>query len=127
MTTQLEIDWPLHRNSDDMGLPPNIDWTAKAARAVGRDITAGKHGGNPESVAAYRRARDSMPESRAEVLAKIKASGRRGLTCKECAEVMGVEMHAISGRITELKAAGLILPNGERRDGGAALVANGDT
>lgn len=101
-----------------------IDWESRAARAAGRDITAAKHGGNAESEAAYMRASATMALRRAEVLALIKAIGRNGMTCKEVARVMGVEMHAVSGRISELKRDGLIRPNGERRDGGAVLVAN---
>lgn len=67
------------------------------------DVCAGRHGGSPESRAAFREHRGSFSESRARVLGLIRDSGADGLTCKEAARILGVGMNQISGRFSELK------------------------
>lgn len=99
-----------------------LTWAARAARACGRDITANRHKGNAESVAAFERARLHMSEGRMRVLQAIR-NAPAGLTCKELAEQWEVGMNAVSGRFSELKSAGLIRPSGARREGGAVMVA----
>lgn len=86
------------------------------------DITAGKHQGNDESREAYKKNRHVAAEQRSEVLRLITA---RPSTMKEVAVLMGVPLHTISGRGSELKKAGLIEPTGAVRQGSAELLATG--
>lgn len=72
------------------------------------DICANKHGGDLFSVMAFDRIKANLTKARREVLAAIERSGDKGLTCAECAQVLGRGMNAISGRFTELKRDGLI-------------------
>jgi len=76
---------------------------------------------------AYHEIRDSLPDSRRAVLEAI-ASAPGGLTLYEVARKLGRPEHTISGRITELKKAGLVIDSGIRRinpasNKGAAVVA----
>lgn len=87
------------------------------------DICAAKHGGNAESVEANRRNTMHRAKQQRDILEYVKASGSYGITCKEAALHMGCHMNAISGRFTELCAAGLIKRSGEKRDGCAVWVA----
>lgn len=78
------------------------------------DITARKHGGNPQSAAAHRKRAHKGPQQRERVLAAIRLAGEQGLTCDELAERWGVGMNAVSGRFSELSRAGKITKNGTR-------------
>lgn len=87
------------------------------------DITERKHGGNPESKAANLRIEPHKRTLRERVYARLALAGNHGATCKEIAQLEGREMHAISGRITELKKLGSIQETARTRDGGRVLVA----
>lgn len=87
-----------------------------------QDICAGRHRGNPESIRAFEGLLDSLPERRRRVLRAIADQGENGLTCRELAARWDVPMHQISGRLTELKASGLIRKNGVR-ERSAVMVA----
>jgi len=76
------------------------------------DITAGKHQGNPQSVAAN--ARVDKLKDRDRVLALLKVSP---FTSKEVAYCMRRQLNAVSGRFTELKAMEKIERTGEIREG----------
>lgn len=76
------------------------------------DITARKHGGNEESVAAQASRKGSAASQRNKVYLEIRASGLRGLTVDDLAEKWGAEANRISGRFTELNRQGII----ERRE-----------
>jgi len=99
-------------------------------RIVG-DITANRHGGNPQSSAAHDRISCDKARRRAAVLEAIGLAGRNGLTTKELAEKWECASNDISGRFSELKVGvrPLIKPamneGGEqiRRRGSAAWVA----
>ncbi|MEI7850640.1 MAG: hypothetical protein WCH86_02295 [Kiritimatiellales bacterium] len=67
-----------------------------------------KHGGNAQSVAANRKNLQHRAAQRKAVFDAISAAGGDGLTCRELAERMNVGMNCISGRFSELKAAGWI-------------------
>lgn len=88
------------------------------------DPSARKHGGSPESQAAFARAAPTLSQARALVLEIVRRAGAGGATSKEIAARMGKGLNAISGRCTELVEGGLIRKNGLRRDGAAVLVEN---
>lgn len=79
------------------------------------DVCAAKHQGNKESRAANLRARPSKKESQEVIYKALVVYGPQ--TCKELAERLGKEMHAISGRITELKAMSRVEATNETRKG----------
>ena len=61
-----------------MNHPDLFDWSARVARASGRDITANRHKGNSESVAAWERIAATLSDARAEVLCVIGPAGASG-------------------------------------------------
>lgn len=73
------------------------------------DITARKHGGAAGSVEAYERLKPSLEGLRARVLAFLRKRGEQGGTFKEVAGALGIEAYSASGRLSELKAAGLVV------------------
>jgi hypothetical protein len=81
-----------------------------------------KHGGNAESRAAWQRASRGVAGARADVLRVIREADG-GATSKEVAAALGRGLNAISGRLTELAAAGAIRRTGERRDNAAVWRA----
>lgn len=89
-----------------------------------RDICAGRHGGNPQSVAAHEKIAETLPAVRAEVYGMITLAGASGLTADELSAKTGIPVNALSGRFTELKADGLIHKVGTRptRSGGRAAA-----
>ena len=77
------------------------------------DVCRRKHGGNEESEAAN----DSIAPTKAlqrERVFQAVAGSLAGLTCRELAERWEVGMNQISGRFSELKAAGRIRKTGTR-------------
>jgi len=84
------------------------------------DPTQNKHHGNAQSVAAFATIADSLTNRRNDVLSVI-LRNPDGVTSKEIAETLDMPLHAISGRITELKERGRITEHG-KRDGCAVLV-----
>jgi len=89
-----------------------------------RDICAGRHRGNPQSVAAHKKIAETLPTARAEVYAMITLAGASGLTADELSANTGIPVNALSGRFTELKKDGLIHKIGTRptRSGGVAAA-----
>ena len=84
------------------------------------DITQNKHGGNPNSAAAYETIADTLTNRQNDVLSAL-LRHPAGMTSKEVAEWLESPLNAISGRISELKAMGKVRESG-RRDGCAVLV-----
>lgn len=81
------------------------------------DITANKHHSHPASVAANETVDKSRDRKR--VLDFIRL---RGVThSKEIARGLDKPLNLVSGRISELKKAGVIQETGEREDGCALL------
>lgn len=72
------------------------------------DITANRHQGNAESREAFKKIGRLAFNDRQLVYQRIHQAGAAGVTVKEVAQGMGVQINQISGRFTELKAAGLI-------------------
>lgn len=89
-----------------------------------RDICAGRHGGNPQSAAAFERIAETLSVARAEVYRMITLAGSSGLTADELSAKTGIPVNALSGRFTELKADDLIHKVGTRptRSGGTAAA-----
>ena len=86
------------------------------------DITANRHRGAATSVDAHCRITAELPERRRQVLEWIRSRGVLGATVHEVAAHFGVSPNVVSGRLTELRVAGLILKNGARRGHAAVLV-----
>jgi hypothetical protein len=93
---------------------------------MNRDITAGKHGGNAQSVAAYQKAMRGAAQARQDIVNLLKQHPQ-GLTCKEMSVMLNKEMHKLSGRITELKELGQVTSTDAVRDGGAVVVLISET
>jgi hypothetical protein len=89
------------------------------------DITAGKHGGNDQSVAAFEKAKRGSAQARQDIVALLQQNPA-GLTCKEMSDLLNREMHKISGRITELKELGQVTSTDTVRNGGAVVVLISD-
>lgn len=82
------------------------------------DVTANRHKGNAESVAANP-SELRKRESHERILELLRQSN---LTSKEIAARLGVELHTISGRFSELRhQLKLITTTGTKRDGAAVL------
>lgn len=88
------------------------------------DPCARRHGGDPESAAAFRATRsDSQRETVYAACCELHARFRRGVTLDEVAAWMEVPPNRISGRISELTRRGLLLWTGLRRLTRAHCVA----
>lgn len=74
------------------------------------DPCASRHGGNPFSEAAYANT-DAAGDCRL-ILDMIRAAGSVGLTCDEVSAKLDRPPNSISGRFTQLAAAGLIVRAG---------------
>mgnify|MGYP001582687243 CR=1 FL=1 len=59
---------------------------------------------------AYRQIRDSLPPRRALVYGTINRHGR--VTRHDVASILGIDLHKLSGRFTELLATGQIMEHG---------------
>lgn len=86
------------------------------------DVCAAKHGGDPQSVAANQKAQSTKRVWHARILDTLTWRGEYGATCKEIAEVWQVEMHRISGRISELLVLGMVKKSDKTRFGGRVIV-----
>jgi hypothetical protein len=78
-----------------------------------KDVTAGKHGGNAESQAAFETIKKTLKESQRQVLEVVRRLGTA--TTEEVAIAMNKPVHSISGRMAENKRDGLIEATGEKR------------
>lgn len=85
------------------------------------DITVSRHRDSPASVEANERIRNSKSADRAAVWDL--ATRLKDFTSKEIAVKLDKALNSVSGRISELKAAGLIRETEYRRDRCTVLVA----
>lgn len=76
------------------------------------DICERKHHGNARSVEA--RARTNVTGRRKQVYDFIVRCKETGATSHEISQALGIPLHAISGRISELKLIGRVIVVGER-------------
>lgn len=89
---------------------PSLFPTFPAMQRIDRqDITQNRHRGNPESVKAHNRIAPSKESSRQKVYEYALSCGERGVTTDEVAARFDTTPNAISGRLTELKALGLLV------------------
>jgi hypothetical protein len=72
------------------------------------DPCARRHGGNAESVAAHESIKPTKAQQRQAVYDVIHAKGIRGATLDEVCIALGRPANALSGRVTELVAAGSV-------------------
>lgn len=92
------------------------------------DICERRHGGNPQSSAAHKRAAGHKCRDLVDVLERMRSAGADGLTCKEYCAAQGRAMHEVSGRFSDAKRLGCarVLRDGSdrpvTRGGCAALV-----
>jgi hypothetical protein len=86
------------------------------------DVCSGRHKGNKQSREANQYGLSGRTEQRQEVLNLIRNAGPEGMTMKEVAADMGVQLNTVSGRGSELKKLGLAKESGGVRDGSAVLV-----
>ena len=97
-----------------MTLQPHLDFT--------QDPTAGRHGGNPESVAAF--ALVDGATDRRRVMEAVRAAGERGMCSHEIKDALGkAGLNEVSGRLSELKQARLLVDTGRRCECGGARAA----
>jgi hypothetical protein len=90
------------------------------------DVTARKHGGNQQSIAANLRSSAFKETNRERIRTQIAACGFAGATLKELKISKGDRFlypNELSPRLTELVAMQLIFPSGRRRDGCSVYVA----
>lgn len=90
------------------------------------DITAGKHGGNPQSIAAAIKGKGKHAQMRRTIytyLLKLRDEGTPGATCWEISEATGILYNTCSGRCSELKADNMIRESGELRATGTGSAA----
>lgn len=91
-----------------------------STRMLPFDVCESRHRGNPASAAANP-TRYAKSESHQIILAHLRHFGP--LTSKELAQAMDTRVNCISGRISELLAAGQIERTDLRRDGAAVVRA----
>lgn len=84
------------------------------------DININRHGSDPQSNAANVRAAPGKVKVRSQVIGALYIAGRTGLTLKDICALLKRQPHQVSGRITELKALGLIERTGGVYDGCSA-------
>ena len=85
------------------------------------DVCISRHRGNPESVAANLRAEPNKTEMQERIWAYVRFVGTA--TSKEIADAVSKPINCVSGRISELRAKGMLEATGTRRDGCAVLRA----
>lgn len=86
------------------------------------DICENNHGGNAESVAAFKSLNGN--ELRSKVMDHIASCGKAGATCDEIELALGITHQSASARCTELKANGDVhsLTTRRTRSGRSAAV-----
>jgi hypothetical protein len=90
------------------------------------DVSARKHGGNPNSVAANLKAQQFKTTNRQRILEQIAACGFAGATIKELKIAKGDRFlypNELSPRLTELVALRLIYPSGRQRENCSVYVS----
>ncbi len=105
-----------------MSYLPLIELMERPAITSSADISRRRHKGNAESNAVFQRVAEYLPQSRQRVLDFIREQGTNGATAQECANALGLPIHKVSPRFSELKRDGQIVKIGVRNDGGVCVV-----
>lgn len=80
------------------------------------DICENRHGGNQESAEAFRAGSATLrARQRFVIWAIAYEEGKRGVTTDEIAARLKTTPNVISGRMSELKRDGFLVPTNERR------------
>jgi hypothetical protein len=74
-----------------------------------------RHGGNPESIEAHESIKDYKQRVRLAIYAVARRRGSTGITADEVSAEWGSSHNHVAPRMTELKAAGLLVPTQIRR------------
>jgi hypothetical protein len=82
-----------------------------------QDVTAGRHGGNANSVAAHDGIKEKKRMVCAQVYEYIVAQQDRGATSKEVVAALRMPLQTVSARMADLLALEMIVESGERRGG----------
>jgi hypothetical protein len=85
------------------------------------DITANRHRGNPESVAANERVQGSKEAIQNYIRDWLCRAGPH--TSKEISVCLYMKYTTVSARLSELKADGWVVKTGKRREGAAEVRA----
>jgi hypothetical protein len=80
-----------------------------------RDPTRNYHRGNPQSDAAHRSIIGDKARMRAVVVRAVQEAGSAGRTSDEIEVLTGMPHQTVSARLTEAKALGEVVTNGQRR------------
>lgn len=94
----------------------------QSAQKAINDICQNRHGGNPESVKANRKARKGADRVKKLILAALAGTG--GSSCEGVESLTGLSHQTCSARISELKRDGRIVKCGttKTRSGSTAAV-----
>ena len=87
-----------------------------------RDPTARKHGGAPTSEKAHAKIRPHKRRIYAQILRLYRGAASTGITAKELAVKLGKPLHAVSGRLTELRQWGFLFRIDLKREDSFVLV-----
>lgn len=79
------------------------------------DPSFSRHRGNAESRDAFEAIKGKLPAARARVLEFVRSRGEQGATTDEVAAAFGVGANVVSGRLSELKRDGLLVPTANKR------------
>jgi len=101
-------------SQQQLGLYDAVAIERSPSRFVQKDLCANRHGGNAESQEAHERVKAGKLDMWARILAWA-LTQPHGFTCDEAAIHFMCPPNAISGRLSELKAQGRLVPTGERR------------
>lgn len=81
-----------------------------------------KHGGNENSTAAHESMSETKDQRYREIIGLLASAGAEGMTAKEIARSLDVQLNTVSGRFTELLASGRIVRLAAKREGSGVLV-----
>lgn len=87
-----------------------------------RDPSQRKHGGDAASQDAFEQAKVVREGHHREIIEQLRGRGEVGMTAKEYAAMMGIQLNCCSGRFSELNHLGLIVKSSLRRQGAAVWV-----
>lgn len=79
------------------------------------DITAARHGGNPESVEAHASIEHDKTRLRSRIVEFVRLRGEHGATCDEVERALGLSHQTTSPRVTEANACGELIRTIARR------------
>lgn len=79
------------------------------------DITGGRHGGNPQSVAAHDSIVIDKARVRRQIITWVSQRGDVGATSDEVERALGLPHQTVSARFSEAKVSGDLIDTGRRR------------